>query len=68
MYDGGTTLDNAKYGQPEKMRRDQQKQSQAGVRERGSRKGPEMRTTLASFTEQATLTHREGDYSKEKTG
>lgn len=38
------------------------------VGERGIRKGPEMQSTLASFTEQATLTHREGDYSKGKVG
>lgn len=36
--------------------------------ERGRRKGPEMQSTLVSFTEQATLTHREGDYREGKAG
>lgn len=39
-----------------------------GERERGRREGPEMQSTLASFTEQATLTHREGDYREGKAG
>lgn len=38
------------------------------VGERGERRGPEMQSTLASFTEQATLTHREGDYREGKAG
>lgn len=38
------------------------------VGEKGRRKGPEMQSTLVSFTEQATLTHREGDYSEGKAG
>lgn len=36
--------------------------------ERGRRRGPEMQSTLASFSEQATLTHREGDYREGKAG
>lgn len=40
----------------------------ASGREREKERHREMQSTLASFTEQATLTHREGDYREGKAG
>lgn len=40
----------------------------ASGREREKERHTEMQSTLASFTEQATLTHREGDYREGKAG
>ena len=63
-------MHDAEHGGSGKEKRDPQKWSFGGgpVGERGRRKGPEMQSTLASFTEQATLTHREGDYREGKAG
>lgn len=59
-------MDNAKHGQCEKKSKISKSKAERGEREGEGRSKDA--STLASFTEQATLTHREGDYSEGKAG
>lgn len=61
-------MDNAKHGQCEKKSKIGKSKAERGEREGERGRRSRDASTLASFTEQATLTHREGDYIEGKAG